>query len=46
MVFHFEMIKKIEIVEGLEQSIDEKFEVLRKKINELIDEIDKIEKGF
>lgn len=40
------MIKKIEIIEGLEQSIDEKFEVLRKKINEIIDRIDKIENEF
>jgi hypothetical protein len=39
------MIKKIEIVSGIEQSIEEKFEVLRKKINEIIDEIDKFENG-
>jgi len=35
------MIKKIESVEGIPQTIEEKLEVIRLKINEVIKEINK-----
>jgi len=33
------MIKKIQIVEGINQTTEEKLEVIRLKINEIIDEL-------
>ena len=33
------MIKQIEVVDGVEQTTDEKLEVLRNKINEIIEEL-------
>ena len=33
------MIKQIELIDGMEQTTDEKLEVLRKKINEIIEEL-------
>lgn len=33
------MIKQIDVVDDIEQTTDEKLEVLRKKINEIIEEL-------
>ena len=40
------MVKEIELIDGVEQTIEEKLEVIRLKINELITHLENEHKDF